>query len=70
MWENVTAGEIPFRKAWLQAIIDRVEVGADVIRIIGDKASLEAAITGLGSSPAPGVRSSVWKWRTRHDSNV
>ena len=70
MWENVTAGEIQFRKAWLQAIVDRVEVGADVIRIIGDKASLETAITGVGSSPAPGVRSSVRKWRARKDSNL
>lgn len=70
MRENVTTGEIPFRKAWLQAIVDRVEVGADVIRIVGDKASLEAAITGAGSSLTPGVRSSVRKWRTRHDSNV
>jgi len=70
MRENVTAGEIPFRKAWLQAVVDRVEVGADVIRIVGDKASLEAAIAGAGSSPMPGVRSSVRKWRTRHDSNV
>lgn len=70
MRENVTTGEIPFRKAWLQAIVDRVEVGADVIRIIGDKASLERVVADAGSSSVPGVRSSVRKWRTRHDSNV
>ena len=40
MRDNVTKGEIPFRMAWLQAIVDRVAVGADVFRIIGDKASL------------------------------
>ncbi|WP_455960057.1 recombinase family protein [Methylorubrum aminovorans] len=70
MRENVTTGEIPFRKAWLQAIVDRVEVGANVICIVGDKASVEAAITGRGASNVAGVRSSVRKWRTRHDSNV
>ncbi|GEP12655.1 recombinase zinc beta ribbon domain-containing protein [Methylobacterium gnaphalii] len=70
MRENVTAGVVPFRKAWLQAIVDRVEVGADVVRIVGDKASLEAAVLAAGSAAAPGVRSSVRKWRTRHDSNV
>ncbi|MFF8802643.1 MULTISPECIES: hypothetical protein [unclassified Methylobacterium] len=68
--ENVTSGEIPFRKAWLQAIVDRVEVGADVIRIVGDKESLENALTGSGGEVVSSVRSSVRKWRTRHDSNV
>ncbi|MDF9789572.1 serine acetyltransferase [Methylorubrum extorquens] len=70
MRKNVTAREISFRKAWLQSIVDRIEVGADVIRIIGDKTILEAAVIGAGSSVAPSVRSSAWKWRTRHDSNV
>ncbi|WP_407529031.1 recombinase zinc beta ribbon domain-containing protein [Methylobacterium oryzisoli] len=70
MRANVTSGEVPFRKAWLQAIVDRVEVDADVIRIVGDNASLEAAVVGMASSATPGVRSSVRKWRTRHDSNV
>ncbi|GEL44472.1 recombinase RecB [Methylorubrum extorquens] len=70
MRENVTSGEIPFRKAWIQAVVDRVEVDAEVIRIVGDKDSLAAAIVGGASSATPGVRSSVRKWRTRHDSNV
>jgi len=63
MRANVTSGEVAFRKAWLQAIVDRVEVDAEVIRIVGDKASLEAAVIGAASSAAPGVRSSVRKWR-------
>lgn len=63
MRENVTSGAIPFRKAWLEAIIDRIEVGTEVIRIIGDKAALEAAVAGAGNSAAPGVRSSVRKCR-------
>lgn len=70
MRENVTSGEIPFRKAWLQAIVDRVEVGADLIRIIGDKASLECVAARAGSTAPPGVRSSIRKWRARKDSNL
>ncbi|KQQ06701.1 hypothetical protein ASF59_23735 [Methylobacterium sp. Leaf121] len=63
MRKNVTTGEISFQKAWLQSIVDRIEVSADVIRIIGDKTSLEAAVIGAGSSVAPSVRSSASKWR-------
>ncbi|MCJ2025288.1 recombinase family protein [Methylobacterium sp. J-067] len=70
MRDNVTTGEIPFRKAWLQAIVDRVEVGADLIRIIGGKSDLQAAVLSANSSDAPGVRSSVRKWRARKDSNL
>ncbi|WP_419829843.1 recombinase family protein [Methylobacterium sp.] len=70
MRENVTTGEIPFRKAWLQAIVDRVEVDDSVIRIIGDKANLEAVIAAGGASTPAGVRSSVRKWRARKDSNL
>lgn len=68
MREKVTSGEVPFRKAWLQAIVDRIEVGADVIRIIGDKESLETALTGADGTAVPGVRSSVRKWRALRDS--
>lgn len=70
MRENVTNGEIPFRKAWLQAIVDRVEVDDDVIRIIGDKANLETVVASGGAHIATGVRSSVRKWRARKDSNL
>lgn len=63
MRENITSGEIPFRKAWLQSIVDRVEVDDDVIRIVGDKAMLEAAIANGGAQASPGVRGSVRKWR-------
>ncbi|MCE4225941.1 recombinase family protein [Methylobacterium sp. C25] len=70
MRENVANGEIPFRKAWLQAIVDRIEVDDDVIRIFGDKANLETVIAGGGAHITPGVRSSVRKWRARKDSNL
>src|SRR5690606_11535458 len=36
MRENIAAGEIPFRKAYLRSVIDRIEVDDDVIRIVGD----------------------------------
>ncbi|MBY0258270.1 recombinase zinc beta ribbon domain-containing protein, partial [Methylobacterium sp.] len=70
MRENVTTGEIPFRKAWLQAIVDRIEVDDTVIRIMGDKANLAAVMAAGGAGATASVRSSVRKWRTRHDSNV
>ena len=44
MRDNVRNGDVPFRKAWIQAIVDRVEVDDEVIRIVGDKTSLEQAI--------------------------
>jgi acetyl/propionyl-CoA carboxylase alpha subunit len=44
-------------------------VGADVIRIVGDKENLKTALTGAGGSAVPGVRSSVRKWRALRESN-
>ncbi|WP_192643174.1 recombinase family protein [Bosea sp. OAE506] len=69
MRENVTAGDIPFRKAYIQSVVDRVEVDDDIVRIIGDKATLEQAIAGSATRNL-GVRSFERKWRARHDSNV
>ncbi|WP_082529132.1 recombinase family protein [Aurantimonas sp. Leaf443] len=71
MRENIATGEIPFRKAYLRSVIDRVEVDDDAIRIIGDKATLEQVIACKGSAGGTdGVRSSVRKWRARKDSNL
>jgi hypothetical protein len=69
MRQNITTGGIPFRKAYIQAVVDRVEVDDHAIRIIGDKATLEQVVAGQASTAA-GVRSFVRKWRARHDSNV
>lgn len=69
MRENISSGATPFRKAYLQAVIDRVEVDDGVVRIVGDKSTLEQAVAGL-SLAADGVRRCVPKWRARHDSNV
>ena len=54
------------RKAYLRAIVDRVEVDDQQIRIIGRKELLEQAVLANGV-PKAGVRSFVRKWRTRQD---
>lgn len=71
MRRNISEGTIPFRKAWLRSIVDRIEVDTNAIRIIGDKANLEQVIaaTNAGSLREPGVRSSVRKWRDLRESN-
>ena len=44
MRENFTAGSVPFRKAYLQSLIDVVEVDDHQIRIKGSKDVLERAV--------------------------
>src|SRR5262249_44410371 len=68
MREKLTTGEVPFHKAYLGSIVDRVEVDNHEIRIIGRKDLVEQAVQATGS-PVPGVRSFVRKWRTGQDSN-
>lgn len=68
MREKLTTGEVPFRKAYLGSLIDRVEVDDREIRIVGRKDVLEQTVLANGA-PAPGVRSFVRKWRTGEDSN-
>ncbi len=41
MRENITTGDVPFRKAYLRWLIDAVEVDDRVIRIHGSKSTLE-----------------------------
>ena len=67
MRDKFTRGEIPFRKAYLGAIVDRVEVDDREIRIVGRKDVLEQAVLGNGGF-VPRVRSFVRKWRTGQDS--
>lgn len=69
MRDNVTNGEVPFRKAYIRSLVDRIEVDDHVVRIIGDKATLEQAVAH-GVSVGNAVRSFEPKWRARHDSNV
>ncbi|PWK60784.1 hypothetical protein [Aminobacter sp. AP02] len=69
MRENVTKGPIPFRRAYLRAVIDQVEVDDAEVRIHGRRDVLERLVMGGGASPA-GVPSFVRKWRARRDSNL
>jgi hypothetical protein len=54
MRENIATGDVGFRRTYLRSVIDRIEVDDDVIRVIGDKATLEDVIAGKS-----GVRSFV-----------
>jgi hypothetical protein len=69
MRENLTTSDVAFRKAYLGALIDRVEVDDREIRICGRKDVLEQAVIG---SPKPGgvVRSFVRGWLGCEDSNL
>jgi site-specific DNA recombinase len=67
--EKVTNGAIPFRRAYLRAVIDQVEVDDAEIRIHGRKSVLERLVIGGGAAPE-GLPSFVRKWRTRQDSNL
>lgn len=69
MRDNVLSGDTPFRRAWLRAVIDGVEVDDREIRIHGRRTVLERLVMGGGATPA-GVPSFVRKWRTRQDSNL
>jgi site-specific DNA recombinase len=44
MREKFTAGSVPFRKAYLQSLIDVVEVDDDQVRVKGSKEVLERAV--------------------------
>ena len=66
--ENITTVDIPFRKAWMLSIIERIEVDDGVIRIIGDKSTLEQAVDGKPEASG-GVRRSVPRWHAQRESN-
>ena len=62
MRENITSGDIPFRKAYIQAVVDQVQVGDREVKIIGSNAAIHQTMTG-GKKFLPGVRSFERKWR-------
>jgi hypothetical protein len=66
MRDKMCSGEVPFRKAYLGAILDRIEVDDRVIRIIGQKDVLEQAVTRENFF-VPGVRSFVRNWRRERE---
>ena len=68
MRDKLQHGDVRARKDWLGAVLDRIEVGDGVVKIIGNKQALAAAVTGQGTAPTR-VSGFVRKWRARRDSN-
>ncbi len=69
MRARLREGEVPFRKAYIRAVIDSVELASNETRLAGLRDVLDKAVAKGPDAPT-GVRSSERKWRTRHDSNV
>jgi site-specific DNA recombinase len=68
MRENFSTGSVPFRKAYLQSLIDVIEVDDDQIRIKGNKDLLEKAVLASQNDQRWCSQTST-RWRTRRDSN-
>jgi hypothetical protein len=68
MRENFTSGSIPFRKAYLQSLIDVIEVDDTQIRIKGSKDVLERAVLASQNGVVPSSQMST-KWRSLGESN-
>lgn len=62
MRANICDGPVPFRRAYLRAMIDNIEVDDTEIRLHGRKTVLERLVMGSGATAA-GVPSFVRKWR-------
>ena len=65
MRENFTSGSIPFRKAYLQSLIDVIEVDDTLIRI---KDVLGRAVLASRNGAIPGSQMST-EWRSLAESN-
>jgi site-specific DNA recombinase len=68
MRENITSGSIPFRKAYLQSLIDVIEVDDAQIRIKGSKDVLERAVLASRNGANLGSQMST-EWPGRRESN-
>ncbi len=68
MRAKLDTGDIHARKAYLRAVVSRIEVGDENIRIIGEKTSLEKTVSTTLKGQIP-VSSLVRKWCTQLDSN-
>jgi len=69
MRENFTTGSIPFRKAYLQSLINVIEVDDHQIRIKGSRDLLEKAVLATRNGP-PECSQMSTRWRARKDSNL
>ncbi len=68
MRDNLTSGSIPFRKAYLQSLIDVIEVDDTQIRIKGSKDVLERAVLATRNGGIPGSQMST-EWRSLGESS-
>ncbi len=68
MQERLISGDVAARKAYLDAIVDRIEVSDKTIRIVGSNDNIRSAL-GPGGEVRPPVRKSVQKWCPWPDSN-
>ena len=66
MYAKLETGDIHARKAYLRTVISRIEVGDESIRIIGEKSSLEKAVSTTLKAKIP-VSGLVGKWCTVED---
>ena len=78
MRERLTTGEVPFRKAYIGSIVDRIEVDDAQVRIMGRKEILEQAVRSSGTMPpvvhtvdlrstsSAGARTGLHRARRRH----
>ena len=69
MRERLKTGDVPFRKAYIASIVDRIEVDDTQVRIKGRKEVLEQAVRSTGATP-PVVHTFVPNWRPRQDLNL
>jgi site-specific DNA recombinase len=66
--KHFSAGSVPFRKAYLQALLNVIEVDDHQIRIKGSKEILEKAVLATRSNQFSCSQMST-RWRARRDSN-
>ncbi len=69
MRNNLTSGSIEFRKAYIRSVVERIECEDNVIRIVGNKTTLEQLVAGGQAASPRVVRSFERKWRRKRDSN-
>ena len=69
MRENFSTGSLPFRKAYLQALLNVIEVDDNQVRIKGSKELLEKAVLA-SQQDQTGCSQMSTRWRARDDSNI
>jgi site-specific DNA recombinase len=68
MREKFSTGSVPFRKAYLQALINVIEIDDHHVRIKGSKDLLEKAVL-TSQNGRSGCSQMSTRWRARRDSN-